>query len=392
MGADRPKQYLPLYRAAQREVSVIEETVNTLLQCKRIASVLVVVAPLDTHAALALGELLNQSNGRLKLLFEGGATRRDTVLAGCRYLQRENQNTHAWALVHDAARPGVSAQQVTSMIANLVGDPVGGLLALAATDTLKLASDDGKTVLRTEDRARYWHAQTPQMFRLDVIAKALAVNDETTDEASAIEAIGLKPKLIEGSRHNFKITTTEDLELMRALKEDKMTSNSMSVADAVARLRVGQGYDSHALVPGRKLMLGGIHIPFDKGLLGHSDADALLHAVTDALLGATGSGDIGRCFPDTDTQFQDADSAVLLAHVFERLTGDGWALANVDATIIAQAPKLEPYMKLMVARVAEILQCDISQVNIKAKTNERLGHLGRGEAIAVHAVAMMVKT
>jgi 2-C-methyl-D-erythritol 4-phosphate cytidylyltransferase / 2-C-methyl-D-erythritol 2,4-cyclodiphosphate synthase len=391
MGADRPKQYLSLYRAGQREVSVIEETVNTLLQCRQIASVVVVVAPLDTYAALALGELLDQANGRLTLLFEGGATRRDTVLAGCRYLQRNSENTNAWALVHDAARPGLRVEQVATLVASLVNDPVGGLLALAATDTLKLATDDGKTVLRTEDRARYWHAQTPQMFRLDVLSKALALSDEMTDEASALEAIGLKPRLIEGSRHNFKITTADDLELMRAFKKDNMTPNNLSLTDAVARLRVGQGYDSHALVPGRKLMLGGIHIPFDKGLLGHSDADALLHAVTDALLGATGCGDIGRCFPDTDTQFQDADSAILLKQVFERLKGDGWQLANVDATIIAQAPKLEPFMKLMVTRVAEILQCDVSQVNIKAKTNERLGHLGRGEAIAVHAVAMMVK-
>jgi 2-C-methyl-D-erythritol 4-phosphate cytidylyltransferase / 2-C-methyl-D-erythritol 2,4-cyclodiphosphate synthase len=390
-GADRPKQYLRLYSIGERSVYVIEETVRTLLQCRQIKQVVVVVAPQDIYAAALLNELLVVSNGRLKLLFEGGVTRRDSVLAGCRFLQREHCNDCAWVLVHDAARPGASAAQISAMIESLVNDEVGGLLAIAATDTLKVATDDGKAVHRTEDRRRYWHAQTPQMFRLGILVNALSLNDQMTDEASAIEALGLAPKLIEGSRNNFKITTSQDLVLMQALKQDKMAVAGMNLIDVVARLRVGQGYDSHALVPGRKLILGGVHIPFDKGLLGHSDADALLHAITDALLGATGCGDIGRCFPDTDGQFEDADSAVLLAEVFKRLSGNGWRLANVDATIIAQAPKLEPYMNIMVATVAKILQCEVSQVNIKAKTNERLGHLGRGEAIAVHAVAMMVR-
>jgi 2-C-methyl-D-erythritol 2,4-cyclodiphosphate synthase len=155
--------------------------------------------------------------------------------------------------------------------------------------------------------------------------------------------------------------------------------------------RVGQGFDSHALVPGRKLILGGVTIEFDKGLMGHSDADALVHAIIDSLLGAAGGGDIGRCFPDTDPALAGADSIELLKRVSEKIRSDGWILGNVDATVIAQAPKLGPYMEAMVIRLAQALQCEPSQVNIKAKTNEKLGHLGRGEGIAAHAVALLYK-
>jgi 2-C-methyl-D-erythritol 2,4-cyclodiphosphate synthase len=155
--------------------------------------------------------------------------------------------------------------------------------------------------------------------------------------------------------------------------------------------RVGQGFDSHALVPGRKLILGGVTIEFDRGLMGHSDADALVHAIIDSLLGAAGGGDIGRCFPDTDPAFAGADSIKLLQRVSEKLRAEGWILGNVDATVIAQAPKLGPYMEAMIARIATALNCEPSQVNIKAKTNEKLGHLGRGEGIAAHAIALLFR-
>jgi 2-C-methyl-D-erythritol 2,4-cyclodiphosphate synthase len=154
--------------------------------------------------------------------------------------------------------------------------------------------------------------------------------------------------------------------------------------------RIGQGYDCHALVEGRKLILGGVEIPHDRGLLGHSDADALLHAITDALLGAAALGDIGKHFPDTDPQFKGADSRVLLREAAKRVMATGYRIGNVDATIIAQRPKMAPHIAAMCANVAEDLGVTVGQVNIKAKTNEKLGYLGREEGIATEAVALLI--
>jgi 2-C-methyl-D-erythritol 2,4-cyclodiphosphate synthase len=155
------------------------------------------------------------------------------------------------------------------------------------------------------------------------------------------------------------------------------------------KLRVGEGWDTHALVPGRKLLLGGVEIPFDRGLLGHSDADALLHAITDALLGAAGLGDIGRHFPDTDERFKGADSIVLLTEAALRVRQGGWQIANVDSTIVAQAPKLAPYIEAMRARIAQALDLTPAQVNVKAKTAEKLGPVGMGQSIEARAVVLL---
>jgi 2-C-methyl-D-erythritol 2,4-cyclodiphosphate synthase len=155
------------------------------------------------------------------------------------------------------------------------------------------------------------------------------------------------------------------------------------------KFRIGQGYDCHALVSGRKLILGGVTIPHATGLLGHSDADALLHAITDAILGAAGLGDIGRHFPDTDPQFSGADSRVLLREACKRVAAKGYSIGNVDATIIAQAPKMAPHIPAMVRNIASDLDVAIDQINVKAKTNEKLGFLGREEGIATEAVALI---
>lgn len=153
--------------------------------------------------------------------------------------------------------------------------------------------------------------------------------------------------------------------------------------------RIGQGFDVHALVPGRRLVLGGVEIPYERGLLGHSDADVLAHAVTDALLGAAGLGDIGRHFPDTDARFAGADSLVLLAEAVRRVREAGYSVGNVDATIVAQAPRMAPHIGEMNARLARAIGVDIGQVNVKARTTERLGFEGRGEGISAHAVALL---
>lgn len=160
---------------------------------------------------------------------------------------------------------------------------------------------------------------------------------------------------------------------------------------AAPALRVGEGWDTHALVPGRRLVLGGVEIPYDRGLLGHSDADALLHAITDALLGAAALGDIGRHFPDTDERFRGADSVVLLAEAARRVREAGWAIANVDSTIVAQAPKLAPHIPAMCERIAQALQLAPGQVNVKAKTAEKLGPVGLGQSIEARAVVLLVQ-
>ena len=160
---------------------------------------------------------------------------------------------------------------------------------------------------------------------------------------------------------------------------------------AAPQLRVGEGWDTHALVPGRKLVLGGVEIPFERGLLGHSDADALLHAITDAVLGAAGLGDIGRHFPDTDERFRGADSMALLAEAAARARKDGWQIANVDSTVVAQAPKLAPHIEKMRARIAEALGLEPGQVNVKAKTAEKLGPVGMGQSIEAWAVVLLTR-
>lgn len=157
------------------------------------------------------------------------------------------------------------------------------------------------------------------------------------------------------------------------------------------QLRVGEGWDTHALVPGRRLVLGGVEVPFDRGLLGHSDADALLHAITDALLGAAGLGDIGRHFPDTDPRFRGADSVVLLQEAARRVRAEGWSIANVDSTVVAQAPKLAPYIDAMRGRVADALGLGADQVNVKAKTAEKLGPVGMGQSIEARAVVLLTR-
>ncbi|MBN9428943.1 MAG: 2-C-methyl-D-erythritol 2,4-cyclodiphosphate synthase [Burkholderiales bacterium] len=384
LGAGEPKQYLSL---AGR--SMLQWSVQALLAADWIERVLVVVAPGDERA----GQLL-AGWPRVEVLARGGATRRDTVSAGLAALAAGGAAAGDWVLVHDAARPGLERDALERLRAEVADSPVGGLLAVPVGDTVKrcaVAGDAGDdaaasspssparaSVAATVPRDHLWLAQTPQMFRLGLLADALRRFD-ATDEASAIEQAGHAPRLIEGARDNFKVTTADDLRLMRQLLEQTMT----------ARFRIGQGYDVHALVPGRPLIIGGIEIAHTHGLLGHSDADVLLHAITDALFGAAALGDIGRHFPDTEQRWRGADSFELLREATRRVRAAGWQPGNVDATVIAQVPRLAPHLPAMGQRIARALEIDVVQVNIKAKTNERLGFLGRSEGIAAEAVVLL---
>jgi 2-C-methyl-D-erythritol 4-phosphate cytidylyltransferase/2-C-methyl-D-erythritol 2,4-cyclodiphosphate synthase len=253
---------------------------------------------------------------------------------------------------------------------------------------LKQAGADGRAAA-TVGRDGKWAAQTPQMFRLALLERALdeaeAAGASVTDEASAVEALGLHPRLVQGDADNLKITWAADFARAQALLEMRMNATAANLPP----LRLGEGWDTHALVAGRPLVLGGVRIPHSHGLLGHSDADALLHAITDALLGGAGLGDIGRHFPDTDAAFAGADSARLLQEARRRVHAAGWLPLNVDSTIVAQAPRMAPHIDAMRERIAGLLELPLAAVNVKAKTAEKMGPVGEGRAIEARAVCLL---
>lgn len=364
---------------------MLERSVACLLAAPWIERVVVVCAPGDLRAAAVLA-----GQSRVEVVQEGGATRRDTVLGGLRWLLAHQPGAaEDWVLVHDAARPGLDLRDLTRLHQAMLeggGGPDGGvsrelrcvLLATRVADTVRRAIAGTDQAAATVDRRDLWLAQTPQACRLVQLIDALAAAAEVTDEASAIEAAGGAVRLIEGSGGNFKVTTPDDLQRMR-----------VAMGGQVMNFRMGQGFDVHALVPGRALILGGVRIEHDQGLLGHSDADVLAHAITDAILGAAGLGDIGRHFPDSDAQFAGADSLVLLAEAARRVRAHGLRIVNVDSTVVCQAPRLAAHLPAMAEHLARALDIPATAVNVKAKTTERLGFEGRGEGISAQAVALV---
>lgn len=226
------------------------------------------------------------------------------------------------------------------------------------------------------------------MFQANILKAALQAaiqaGADITDDCSAVERLGKEVWLAPGWRENIKITTREDLTMAEAFLRER----EQSMTD----LRIGYGYDVHRLVSGRALVLGGVTVPFEKGLLGHSDADVLTHAVMDALLGAAALGDIGKLFPDSDARYAGADSTALLRQVTAVLAEAGWAVVNVDATVAAQEPRLAPYIPEMRERLAAAMGLDAGCVSVKATTEEGLGFTGSGEGIAAHAAALVEKT
>jgi 2-C-methyl-D-erythritol 4-phosphate cytidylyltransferase/2-C-methyl-D-erythritol 2,4-cyclodiphosphate synthase len=303
----------------------------------------------------------------------GGTRRQDSVAAAFRFVSERADVV----VIHDAARPFASADLVTRTIA-AAAESGAALAALEARDTVKEVA--GGFVNATLDRRTIFLAQTPQAFRRDVLRDALAMTGDATDEAALAERAGHAVKIVEGEASNIKVTTPEDLVFAEAI----------GGRDKPARTgRAGMGYDLHRFVEGRPFILGGVTIPFERGLAGHSDADAVCHAVTDAILGAAGAGDIGRHFSDTDPRWKGASSIDLLRRAVEVVQAAGLAVGNVDATVIVERPKLAPYIDQMRANLAAVLGVSIDRVSIKGKTNEGLGELGRGEALAVHAIALV---
>jgi len=318
----------------------------------------------------------------------GGVRRQDSVAAAFRLVSDRADVI----VIHDAARPFATSGLIARTIA-AAAESGAALAALEARDTVKairLAPSDAaglaqaeqaeRFVRQTLDRRSIFLAQTPQAFRREVLRDALALQDDATDEAALAERAGHAVRIVEGEASNIKVTTAEDLVIAEAIGRGGKPARTG---------RAGMGYDLHRFVEGRPLILGGVTIPFDRGLAGHSDADAVCHAVTDAILGAAGAGDIGRHFSDTDPRWKGASSVDLLRRAVEVVRAEGLAVGNVDATVILERPKLAPYIDQMRANLAAVLGVSLDRVSIKGKTNEGLGEIGRGEAVAVHAIALV---
>jgi 2-C-methyl-D-erythritol 4-phosphate cytidylyltransferase/2-C-methyl-D-erythritol 2,4-cyclodiphosphate synthase len=328
------------------------------------ARLIVVVPPGDEARA---GEVLEGLV--VEAVTAGGATRTRSVAAGLAAL---STNPPEAVLVHDAARPFVTAEHVRSVLAALEGAE-GALPALPVGDTLKRA--EAAQVVGTVDRDNLHRAQTPQAFRYAALARAYASGAEATDDAALVEQAGGRVVLTPGDPHLFKLTYPEDFAMAEAL------------AGSARITVVGQGYDVHAFGPGDRVWLCGVEIAHDRALVGHSDADAGLHALTDALLGAIGAGDIGDHFPPSDPQWKGAASDRFLLHALSLVAAQGGRVLNVDVTLICERPKVKPHREAMRIRLAELLGLPLQRVSVKATTSERLGFTGREEGLAAQAVA-----
>lgn len=301
-------------------------------------------------------------------------------------------------LVHDGARPLVPRTVIDAVIDGCAARGAA-IPAVSVKDTIKQIhlSDNRAVVSFTPERSLLRAVQTPQGFDAALLMRAYdacAPDTAVTDDASLVEALGAPVYIVDGDEMNIKITTPSDLgraeQLLNGSSADDPGIND-PVAAAARVPRTGMGYDVHAFAENRKLILGGVNIPHDRGLLGHSDADVLIHAVMDALLGAAALGDIGKHFPDTDLRYKGISSLLLLGHVSELLSSHGWTIVNIDVTVIAQRPKIAPHIPQMKKIMAEVLKISESQINIKGTTTERLGFTGREEGIASQAVASIIR-
>jgi 2-C-methyl-D-erythritol 4-phosphate cytidylyltransferase / 2-C-methyl-D-erythritol 2,4-cyclodiphosphate synthase len=361
-GGDFPKQYLSLGGTV-----VLRHAVAGLARHPRVTGVLVAIRPEDR----ALFEGAVTGLGVLPPV-AGGATRQDSVRLGLEALA-PHRPRHV--LIHDGARPFPDQALIDRVIRALDGAPAA-IPCLPLRDTIKRAENGA--IRATVDRSELWRAQTPQGFHFDAILAAhrAAAGRELTDDSAVAEAAGMTPLLVAGSEDNLKVTTPEDLAAAERL-----------IAARHGDVRVGQGFDAHAFGPGDRVVICGVEIAHDAGLVGHSDADVGLHALTDAVLGAIGAGDIGVHFPPNDPRWRGAASDQFLRHAADLVAARGGIVAAVDVTIICERPKIGPHRAAMVERVAAILAIAAGRVSVKATSTDRLGFTGRGEGIAAQAVA-----
>ncbi len=370
-GGETPKQY-----SSYGGTTVISRTLAAFANHPSITSVRAVIHPDDKDLYAAALDSAGMDN--LLDPVAGGATRQESVRLGLESLSRYSPDR---VLIHDAARPFVSQGVIDRVIQALDRSP-GAIAALPVNDTLK-SSQDGY-VKNTVDRAALWRAQTPQGFHFSKILEAHKCfskgncGAEFTDDAAVAEKAGMAIELVTGSEENVKITTMDDLMLAQ---------RNLGAWEH----RTGLGFDVHRFCPGDHLTLCGVCIPYSHALEGHSDADVALHAITDALLGAIGQGDIGSHFPPNDEQWKGVSSDVFLAKARDLIRGLGGNIVNVDVTIICEEPKIGPHRQSMQAKIASVLGLEENRISVKATTTERLGFTGRQEGIAAEAIAT-VKT
>ena len=372
-GGEMPKQYLEVHQQP-----LVRHAVQVFLDHSAIDFILPVIHPDDADI------LANALDGLDYLEpVAGGAARQDSVRNG---LEALASSAPDYVLVHDAARPMVAPALIDRVIAALQNTP-GVIPGIAVFDTLKRADDAG-IITDSVLRDGLWRAQTPQGFKYaDLLAAHRSViGQELTDDAAVMEASGHRIAVVLGDEDNIKVTTPDDLMRMEEIMSD---DSAQAKPVRSPSFRIGSGYDVHKLGPGDHVTLCGVEIASERALIGHSDADVALHAVTDAVFGAIADGDIGSHFPPTNSQWRGASSDKFLAYACKRMRERGFELSNIDLTIICEKPKIGPHRDAMRARLAEIAQIDVSCVSVKATTTERLGFTGRGEGIAAEAVIII---
>jgi len=373
MGGTNPKQFAEL-----AGLPIIIRTIRAFCQAPSISAI-IVVAPAahleHTEKLLAEHHLADRC-----LLTPGGRLRQDSVRLGLGLVADDCP----LVAVHDAARPIIAPEDIEHCLA-AAAEHGAAILAVPVKDTLKAASKEGG-ILHTVNRDGLWQAQTPQAFWTVLLKKAFAMADADgfvgTDEASLCEHAGIPVTVVEGRESNLKITRPEDLTMAEALLIQDQPGQ---------HFRVGHGFDAHRLVSQRPLIMGGVEIPHELGLLGHSDADVLSHALCDAILGALGRGDIGRHFPDSDSRYKGISSLKLLEQVMTMAARDGYRLVNADVTVVAERPKLAPHFPAMREKIAAICRVPHEAINLKASTSEKMGYQGREEGISAHAVVLLAK-
>lgn len=367
-GDGPPKQY--------REVAgraVLARSVDAMLASPRVDAVLAAIR--EEHRPLY--DAAVAADIRLAPPVVGADERAMTVRAGLEALAAESPDL---VLIHDAARPFVSAATVERVI-DALNEADGAFAATPVVDSLRVV--ESGAYVRPLPRDGVWRAETPQGFRFDAILAAHRANDDpaASDDAEIARAAGLRVVPVPSDGDNFKITAPADFD--RAERTIAMSARNA----ALPEIRTGLGYDVHAFAPGDAVILCGVPVPHGRSLKGHSDADVAMHALTDAIFGAIGEGDIGRWFPPSESRWKGASSRIFLEKAMERLRARGGALLNADLTIICERPKIGPHADAMVAALAEIMDVAPERLSVKATTSERLGFTGREEGIAATAIA-----
>ena len=366
MGANRPKQYLPLGGRP-----ILWHVLTRLEASPLVTDIVLVVRREDMDYCRR-----HLSMSKVAALVPGGAERSESVYRGLQETQAD------MVLVHDAVRPFIS-EGLLERVVTATREHGAVLPALPVVETIKEVA--AGRVVGTPRRERLWQAQTPQGFERELLLRAYHAagpDPVATDDAALVERLGHEVCVVPGEADNRKLTTPEDLAWAEWRVRAREEIPTMG-------LRIGQGYDVHRLEEGRSLILGGVEVPFARGLAGHSDADVLTHAIIDALLGALAAGDIGQLFPDTDVQYKDISSLVLLEQVGTLIAERGARVMHIDAVVAAQRPKLAPHLAAMRQTLAATLGLEVGQVSLKATTTERLGFVGREEGMTAQAVALL---